>query len=159
MKSIMGFIFLFSISFSQPQLFSQDLEHLIIEPGFNISIYAKNLDAPRQMAESKDGTIFVGEKGGQIIALRDTDKNGQADFKRVIAKNLTLSTGVSIYNGDIYFSEVSKIWKIENIENWLNTNPALKKEYPKKILVTDNLPNDTWHGLSLIHISEPTRPY
>ncbi len=145
MKSIMGFIFLFSISFSQPQLFSQDLEHLIIEPGFNISIYAKNLDAPRQMAESEDGTIFVGEKGGQVIALRDTDKNGQADFKRVIARNLTLSTGVSIYNGDIYFSEVSKIWKIENIENWLNTNPALK-EYPKKILVTDNLPNDTWHG-------------
>ena len=158
MKSIMGFIFLFSISFSQPQLFSQDLEHLIIEPGFNISIYAKNLDAPRQMAESEDGTIFVGEKGGQVIALRDTDKNGQADFKRVIARNLTLSTGVSIYNGDIYFSEVSKIWKIENIENWLNTNPATK-EYPKKILVTDNLPNDTWHGWKWLKHDQKGRLY
>ena len=37
------------------------------------------------------------------------------------------------------------IWKIENIESWLNTNPALE-EFPKKILVTDKLPNDTWHG-------------
>ena len=145
MRNSMSIFFLFFISFSHFQLSSQDLEHLIIESGFNISIYADNLDAPRQMAESKDGTIFVGEKGGQVIALRDTDKNGQADFKRVIAKNLTLSTGVSIYDGDIYFSEVSKIWKIDNIENWLNSNPAIE-EFPQKILVTDNLPSDTWHG-------------
>ena len=145
MRNSINLIFLFFLSFSQLQLFSQNLDHLILEPGFNISIYSKNLDAPRQMAENKEGTIFVGEKGGQIIALRDTDNNGQADFKRIIVKNLTLSTGVSIYNGDLYFSEVSKIWKIENIEKWLNTNPALE-EFPKKILVTDNLPNDTWHG-------------
>ena len=145
MRNSMSIFFLFFTSFSHFQLFSQDLEHLIIESGFNISIYADNLDAPRQMAESKDGTIFVGEKGGQIIALRDSDKNGQVDFKRVIAKNLTLSTGVSIYDGDIYFSEVSKIWKINNIENWLNSNPAVE-EFPQKILVTDNLPSDTWHG-------------
>ena len=145
MRNSINLIFLFFLSFSQLQLFSQNLDHLILEPGFNISIYSKNLDAPRQMAENKEGTIFVGEKGGQIIALRDTDNNGQADFKRIIVKNLTLSTGVSIYNGDLYFSEVSKIWKIENIEKWLNTNPALE-EFPKKILVTDKLPNDTWHG-------------
>ncbi len=145
MRNSMSIFFLFFISFSHFQLSSQDLEHLIIESGFNISIYADNLDAPRQMAESKDGTIFVGEKGGQVIALRDTDKNGQVDFKRVIAKNLTLSTGVSIYEGDIYFSEVSKIWKIDDIENWLNSNPAAE-EFPQKILVTDNLPSDTWHG-------------
>ena len=54
--------------------------HLVLEPGFDISIFASNLDAPRQMVEGKNGTIFVGERGGQIIALRDTDNNGQADF-------------------------------------------------------------------------------
>ncbi len=127
------------------QLVPEINTQLVLEPGFEISIFAKNLDSPRQMAEGENGTIFVGERGGQIIALRDTDNNGQADHERVIAKNLTLSTGVSIFAGDIYFSEVSKIWKIENIENWLKTNPK-DANLPDKILVTEKLPNDTWHG-------------
>ena len=85
---------------------------LVLEQGFEVSIFSKDLNSPRQMAEGEDGTIFVGERSGQIIALRDLDNNGQADFKRIIAKNLTLSTGISIFQGDIYFSEVNKIWKI-----------------------------------------------
>ena len=100
MKNFLSILLIFCF---QTPIHSESLDQLILEPGFNISIYSKNLDAPRQMAESKEGTIFVGEKGGQVVALRDTDNNGQADFKRIIAKNLTLSTGVSIYNGDLYF--------------------------------------------------------
>ena len=140
------FIFLLIEALIFPNyLFGLDLEQLELEEGFTISIFAKNLDSPRQMAEGENGTIFVGERGGQIIALSDSDGNGQVDLKRVIAENLVLSTGVSIFDGDIYFSEVSKIWKIEDIENWLTINPT--NEYlPEKILVTDKLPNDTWHG-------------
>ena len=126
-------------------LFSIDLDQLVLEPGFKASIFAKNLNSPRQMAEGKNGTIFVGERDGQIIALIDTDNNGQADFKRVIANNLTYSTGISLFEGDIYFSEVSKIWKILNIESWLKNNPSMD-QLPEKILVTDNLPDDKWHG-------------
>ena len=119
--------------------------HLILEQGFDISIFASNLDAPRQMVEGKNGTIFVGERGGQIIALRDTDNNGQADLKIIIAKDLTYSTGISIYNGDLYFSEISKIWKIESIEEWVS-NYIIDSDLPEKILVVDNLPDDQWHG-------------
>ena len=140
------FIFLLIKAFIFPSyMFALQLDELELEEGFKISVFAENLDSPRQMAEGENGTIFVGERGGQIIALSDTDGNGQADLKRVLAKNLVLSTGVSIFNGDIYFSEVSKIWKIEDIENWLVTNPT--NEYlPEKTLVTDELPSDTWHG-------------
>ena len=119
------------------------MSQLQIPPGFAISIYASNLDSPRQMAEGLDGTIFVGERSGQIIALFDSDRNGQVDAKRVIAENLTYSTGVSIFAGDLYFSEISKIWKIINIENWLKSNNS---GLPEKILVADDLPDDTWHG-------------
>ena len=137
------FIFLLIKAFIFPSyIFALQLDELELEEGFKISVFAENLDSPRQMAEGENGTIFVGERGGQIIALSDTDGNGQADLKRVLAKNLVLSTGVSIFNGDIYFSEVSKIWKIEDIENWLVTNPT--NEYlPEKTLVTDELPSDT----------------
>ena len=113
-KILLTIIMFFMIN---QNLFSIDLDQLVLEPGFKVSIFAKNLNSPRQMAEGKNGTIFVGERDGQIIALIDTDNNGQADFKRVIANNLTYSTGISLFEGDIYFSEVSKIWKILNIES------------------------------------------
>ena len=122
---------------------SENLSHLRLDPGFKISIFANNLDSPRQMAEGHNGTVFLGQRSGTILALLDSDRNGEVDSKRVIADNLTYSTGVSIYYGDLYFSEISKIWKIENIESWLRKNPS---GFPEKILVTDNLPEDKWHG-------------
>ncbi|MAZ31416.1 MAG: sorbosone dehydrogenase [Flavobacteriales bacterium] len=133
------------IALLHPALSGQNLENLILEPGFKISIFAENLSSPRQITEGKNGTIFVGERTGQIIALIDTDQNGQADYKRVIAKDLEYSTGISIFNGDLYFSEISKIWKIENIERWLNENIS-SLDLPKKIIVTDQLPSDKSHG-------------
>ena len=69
-------------------LSSFELEHLELEPGFDVSVYALDLDAPRQMAEGKNGTIFVGEKSGQVLALIDSDQNGQADLKIILAKDL-----------------------------------------------------------------------
>ena len=132
-------------AFFHPILPAQNIDNLVLEPGFKISIFAKNLSSPRQIAQGKNGTIFVGERTGQIIALTDTDQNGQADEKKIIAEGLEYSTGISIFNGDLYFSEISKIWKIENIENWLNKNNS-NSDLPKKILVTDQLPSDKWHG-------------
>tara|TARA_B100000767_G_C19773717_1_gene541424 strand:- start:1407 stop:2513 length:1107 start_codon:yes stop_codon:yes gene_type:complete len=118
-------------------------EKLKLEPGFKISVFADNLDSPRQMVEGSDGTIFLGQRSGQILALVDSDNNGQVDSQRLLADKLTYSTGVSIFEGDLYFSEISKIWKIENIEDWLKQNLS---GLPKKILVTANLPKDKWHG-------------
>ena len=135
------FFYFFSILLSM-NIFA-NIEMLELDPGFKISIFASDLDQPRQMIESKNGTIFIGERSGQIIALLDSDGNGQADSKRVIADDLTYSTGVSIFEGDLYFSEISKIWKIQDIENWLQKNSS---GFPEKILVTQDLPEDKWHG-------------
>ena len=136
-----AFFYFFSVLLSM-NIFA-NVEILKLDPGFKISIFASDLDQPRQMIESKNGTIFIGERSGQIIALLDSDGNGQADSKRVIADDLTYSTGVSIFEGDLYFSEISKIWKIQDIENWLQKNSS---GFPEKILVTQDLPEDKWHG-------------
>lgn len=120
-----------------------DINKLTSEENIKIDIYASNLNSPRQIAEGDKGTIFVGERSGQIIALFDSDGNGEADEKRVIVKNLTYSTGVSYFAGDLYFSEIDSIWKLENIETWLAKNLT---GLPKKTLVTNDLPEDQWHG-------------
>jgi len=138
-------LILFLLSVSSSFLLAINLSQLSLDDGFNISIFAENLNAPRQMAEGKNGTIFVGERGGQIVALRDTDNNGVADSKIIIANDLTYSTGLSLYKGDLYFSEISTIWKIENIEDWINKH-SIDSQMPTKVLVVDNLPDDQWHG-------------
>mgnify|MGYP000044052556 FL=1 len=142
MRNLFIIIYLVALSFFiEAEEF--DLSNLNIKEGFQISVFAQDLNSPRQMAEGKKGTIFVGERSGQILALIDSDNNGQVDSKRVIADDLTYSTGVSIFQGDLYFSEISRIWKINNIESWLKKNTS---GFPEKILVTDDLPNDKWHG-------------
>ncbi len=139
------FISILILAMLHQKAFTISPDQLVIEEGFKISIFAKDLASPRQMAEGKNGTIFVGERGGQILALIDSDLNGQVDSKIVIAKNLKYSTGVSLFNGDLYFSEISKVWKIENIEHWISSYNR-DESLPKKILVLDDLPNDQWHG-------------
>lgn len=142
MKFLITFLLTFTISVSS----NQDLiNSLSLPTGFEISIYAENLDAPRQMAEGENGTIFVAERGGQILALIDSDQNGQVDLKIIIAEALNSSTGISLFHGDLYLSEISRIWKIENIEKWVG-NYTTGSNLPKKILVVDNLPDDQWHG-------------
>jgi len=118
--------------------------NLTIDPGFEIQVFASEIDSPRQLAQDKNGRIYVGsKKSGKIFAIQDTDNNGQVDEKILIAENLIMATGVSIFDGHLFFSEVDKIWKIENIADFINIDPNI---LPKKILVTDNLPSDTWHG-------------
>ena len=143
--TIKKFLKLICILLLPLNLYSIDIEQLVLEDGFEISIFAENLDAPRQMAEGKNGTIFVGQRSGQILALLDSDFNGQVDLKIVIADDLEYSTGISLFNGDLYFSEISKIWKIKEIEKWIS-NYTIDSSLPAKILVVDNLPDDQRHG-------------
>ena len=116
---------------------SNIIENLKIEKGFSIEIFLENIDTPRQMAESDAGSIFVGSRSGGTIIAIDKSKN-----VRIIAKDLSNSTGVTYHNGDLYFSEVNSIWKIENVDETLSRSESI----PEKKLVTNNLPSDTWHG-------------
>ena len=133
-----------SEALEKDQVFSS-VEGLIIDPGFEIQVYASDIESPRQLAEDEDGRIYVGSrKSGKIFAIQDTDNNGEVDEKTLIAENLTMPSGVSIFNGHLFFSEIDKIWKIENIADYFNRHN--NKKLPEKILVTDNLPSETWHG-------------
>ena len=133
-----------ALSFFYTNLSAQIISDLSIDTGFKIEIFASNINSPRQLAEGQTGRIYVGSRrGGEIFAIRDTDGNGAVDEKVLVAKNLTFATGVSFFEGDLFFSEIDKIWKIENIDQHLDNNPLL---LAKKILVTDNLPSDEWHG-------------
>jgi glucose/arabinose dehydrogenase len=151
------FFIITTIFVSSLCLQGQSLSDLEISKDMVIEIFASNIDSPRQMAEGKDGRIYVGSRNsGKIFALRDTDKNGVIDEKILVAENLTNATGVSLFEGTLYFSEIDKIWKIEDISLSLDQNYL---QPPKKILVTENLPSDKWHGWKWIKHDEEGNLY
>ncbi len=122
---------------------------LSVPEGFKISIYADGLESPRQITETNDGYIIVGSKNGKnVYALQDFDSDGYAENKILLAQDLQNPTGVVVHEGDLYFSEIDKIWRIKDIDGWLMLNNLDK--LPKKEVYMDDLPSETWHGYKYI---------
>ncbi len=148
-QNITFFFILFNIYFIS--LFinaNSDLDKLTLPSGFEISIFADNLDSPRQISETDDGYIIAGsKKGDKIYALYDQDLDGYAEKRILIADGLQNPTGVSVFNGDLYFAEIDTIWTIKDIDKWLRQNSQL---LPKKTIYMNNLPSETWHGFKYI---------
>ena len=114
---IFSFIHFFSF-YSHANSF---LDYLNIPNGFEITIFADELNTPRQITETESGYVIVGsKKGDKIFALYDSNLDGYAEKKILIANGLQNPTGVSFYKGDLYFAEIDTIWVIKNIDDWLN---------------------------------------
>ncbi len=126
----------------------ENLERLTLPDGFQINVFAENLNSPRQITQTANGHIIVGsKKGDEIIALIDKEMDGFAENKIVIANGLQNPTGVAFHNGDLYFAEIDTIWVIENIDDWLNTG---SEKLPTKTVFMNDLPSETWHGFKYI---------
>ena len=125
-----------------------NINKLYVPEGFEISIYADNLDSPRQLTETADGFIIVGSKNGdKIFALNDANNDGVAEQKILLANGLQNPTGVSFYKGDLYFSEIDKVWIIEDIDSWLSSD---QENLPERSIFMDDLPSETWHGFKYL---------
>ena len=148
MNKLSSFFCFIALISSNADASQEVLNDLRFDKNIKIEIYASDIDSPRQMTQGDDERLYVGSRrSGKIFALQDTDNNGVIDSKELVAENLAFATGVSFHDGDLYFSEVNKIWKIEDISNKLNQSFG---EIPERILVTDNLP------VSYTHLTLPT---
>ena len=127
---------------------NSDLDKLNIPDGFHISIFADNLESPRQIAETDNGYVIAGsKKGNKIYAFYDEDLDGYAEKRILIADNLQNPTGVTVHDGDLYFAEIDTIWIVKKIDNWLDSD---SKSLPIKEIFMNNLPSETWHGFKYI---------
>lgn len=127
---------------------NSDLDKLNIPDGFHISIFADNLESPRQIAETDNGYVIAGsKKGNEIYAFYDKDLDGYAEKRILIADNLQNPTGVTVHDGDLYFAEIDTIWIVKKIDNWLDSD---SKSLPIKEIFMNNLPSETWHGFKYI---------
>ncbi len=146
--NLFKFIYSLSLTLCSINICSDIQNELIVPEGFQISIFASNLDSPRQITETKSGAIVVGsKKGSEIIALLDENDDGIFEKDIIVANNLQNPAGVTYFKGDLYFAEMDTIWIIKDIDNWLDSN----EDYlPNREIYMDDLPSETWHGLKYI---------
>ncbi|MBN9586211.1 MAG: sorbosone dehydrogenase family protein [Afipia sp.] len=123
---------------------------LKLPPGFNIEVYASGMANARSVRVGDKGTVFVGSRlVDKVYAV--TNKDGKRAVK-VLASGLYRPNGLAYYNGTLYIAELSKISKIENVEDKLD-NP------PKPTMVYDDLPKDEAHGWKFIAIGPDNKLY
>ena len=158
LKNMHYFYYIFLIQLiSLPAFAGLNIEKLSVPKGFEIEIFANDLESPRQITETKDGFIVVGSKNGdKIFAIHDKNSDGFAEERYLIASGLKNPTGVTYHQGDLYFAEIEKIWIVRNIDNWLKSS---KDESPKIELFFDGLPPETWHGFRHIRFGPDDNLY
>lgn len=124
-----------------------------LPPGFTIDLYARDVPNARSMALGDDGTVYVGTlKAGRVYALRDSDGDGRAEKKYLIARGLTMPNGVVFHRGDLYVAEVSRILRFPDIANRLD-HP------PQPVVVFDRFPDDLWHGWKYLRLGPDGKLY
>jgi glucose/arabinose dehydrogenase len=123
---------------------------LKVPPGFNIEVYAAGLANARSLAQGDKGTVFVGSRlVDKVYAI--VNKDGQRSVK-VLASGLYRPNGVAFHNGTLYIAELSKVSKIDKVEDVLD-NP------PKPTMIYDNLPKDEAHGWKFIAVGPDNKLY
>lgn len=133
-----------------------DLSHLIVPKGFNIEVFAENIDNPRQMALSDSGVIYVGSRrAGNVYALVDENNDGKADKQWLVAEYLQQPSGLAVHNGDLYVADINKILKFSEVDQQIKNLTALNKK-PQKAkysVIFDGLPDDSHHGWKFIRFN------
>jgi glucose/arabinose dehydrogenase len=123
---------------------------LKLPPGFNIEVYAAGLANARSMAEGDKGTVFVGTRlVGNVYAI--SNKDGKRSVK-TLASGLYRPNGIAFKNGTLYIAELSKVSKIDKVEDNLDSSP-------KPTMIYDNLPKDEAHGWKFIAIGPDNKLY
>src|SRR5882757_6971223 len=120
---------------------------LKLPPGFNIEVYAAGMANARSMAEGDKGTIFVGTRlVGNVYAI--ANKDGKRSVKTLFS-GLYRPNGIAFKNGTLYIAELSKVSKVDKVEDNLDASP-------KPTMIYDNLPKDEAHGWKFIAIGPTT---
>ena len=126
------------------------LDKLKVLRGFKLETYAAGIYAARSMRVSDKGTLFVtGYQGDKVHAI--TDKGGKREVK-VIASGLHRPNGLAIKDGTLYIAELSRISRIERIEENLD-DPG------KPVVIYDDLPKDETNGWKFIGLGPDNKLY
>jgi glucose/arabinose dehydrogenase len=116
------------------------LGEIQLPPGFEIAVYAADVENARQLALGADGTVFAGSReAGKVHAVVDEDDDQAADRVYLIDRGLDMPSGIAFRDGALFVGAVDRILRYDAIEQQLD-------DPPEPVVVTDELPDKSHHG-------------
>jgi glucose/arabinose dehydrogenase len=116
------------------------LGEIQLPPGFEIAVYAADVENARQLALGADGTVFAGSReAGKVHAVVDEDDDQAADRVYLIDRGLDMPSGIEFRDGALFVGAVDRILRYDAIEQQLD-------DPPEPVVVTDELPDKSHHG-------------
>lgn len=141
------------LCFALQKSYRDVLNQLHVPAGFTVSIFADNLPDARSLALGDNGVVFVGSGSGDAVyAVQDSDSDGVADKRYVIAKHLYSPNGVAYKDGSLYVAEINRIIRFDRIMQQLAAPP-------KPVVVYDQLPSEQHHGWKYLRIGPDNKLY
>jgi glucose/arabinose dehydrogenase len=125
------------------------LAQLRLPRGFRIEVYAAGVAQARSLRVGDKGTVFAGSALGFVYAVVSRDGRGEV---KVVASGLNRPAGLAYKDDTLYIAELSRISKIEHIEDSLD-------DPPPPVAVYEDLPKEETNGLRFIGISPDDRLY
>ncbi|WP_187830274.1 PQQ-dependent sugar dehydrogenase [Siccirubricoccus phaeus] len=112
---------------------------LRVPQGFRLEVWATGATGARMMAESPNGTVFVGTRTiGRVYAI--TEEGGQRRV-RTIAAQLTDPNGVAVRDGALYVVAINRVLRFDGIEGRLDAPGT-----PVDLTAAFGLPTEAHHG-------------
>ena len=151
-KSFILAILLFTLNLSE-QSFGDNSDRISLPPGFELTHFTKDVSGPRSMALGKEGNIFVtSPSSGSVLALKDNDGDGIADFKYIIASGLNTPHGIAFHQGDLFVAELNRIIHFKQVEKYIGQSQT-------PTIIFDELPNTHHHGHRFLRVGPDSKLY
>jgi glucose/arabinose dehydrogenase len=98
------------------------LKQLRMPAGFQVRVFAQDLENPRSIEVAPNGDVYVAEReAGRVRLLRDTNGDGRADESRVVAEGLGEGLegvhGLAIRDNRLYMVTVNELYSAPIQEN------------------------------------------
>ncbi|WP_432740292.1 PQQ-dependent sugar dehydrogenase [Methylobacter sp. G7] len=154
-KVILFALFLINpyLAFAEQNSHQNIVKQLHVPAGFTLSIFADNLPNARSLALGDNGVVFVGTgTEGAVYAVQDSNSDGVADQRYIIASGLTMPNGLAYKNDTLYVAEVNRIVRFDRISQQL-ANP------PKPVVVYDQFPSEQHHGWKYLRFGPDNKLY
>jgi glucose/arabinose dehydrogenase len=85
----------------------------VAPPGFEVSLFAEDLDHPRTISVLPNGDVLVMESlrqaGSRVILFRDPQKQGKPSVRRVFLRRLNMAFGMALVGNRLYVGNTDGI--------------------------------------------------
>jgi glucose/arabinose dehydrogenase len=116
-----------------------------LPPGFCATVFSDDIGAPRHIAVSPAGVVFVADADAGVVALLDADDDGEAEQRERFGDGG--GNGIAWHDGYLYFAHDDRI------ERWAMTDGELTPSGDAELLVS-GLPKDGDHTSKTIVLDD-----